>query len=517
MGTKQNRDFNERRTVEGENDNKRRNGCGCSLLALMAFLCGAMTIVSLMVLLGSTNRGVRLKAKIAETIGLESEVQIIEKEKIVEVPVEKIVEKEVIREAPLPRKYVAWKKADTAELWNQVSVKSKVDSKEGDVASKEREEPGSYEIEMKINLSVPKANKSIADLQKLNPNLPAMLPGLERMVKTAEVSPFYHQLYQNKVRRIQENATRLDRILSRHNFFDCETVLELTSPDSGQKALMIQGEMDVVTDGSDGDRLPTLDDYISMSTHYQPFTSYAWRKTTKQPNPLLKRWSDELAKHTEEFKITGLSIERNRFLRERIAELKVGVSEMKARSFLIAETDPFIVMPLSFLGRRDESEFGPSIGDMAAVIHGDKIYPAIVGDAGPTYKSGEASLRIAKELNENASPYSRPVSDLEVTYLVFPGTRETPHSAPDLTKWHAKVSALLDGIGGLGPNFKLHEWEDLVAKKQAEAAAKAAAEAEPPPSTEPPATTTPPATNEAPATETPAPETPQPRDVTPVE
>ncbi len=498
-----------------DGDNKQRGrGCGCSLLALMAFACGAMTVVSLMVMLGSTNRGVRLKSKIAETIGLDSKVQIVEKEKIVEVPVDKIVEKIVLKEPPLPDRFVSWKKTDTAELWNQIRVLSSVDSKEGEIASVERTNPESYNIELKINISVPKASDSISDLKKLNPELPKMLPGLERMVKNAKVSPFYHQLYENKIRRTQENVTRLDRILTRHNFFDCETVLELTHPDTGQKVMMIQGEMDVVTDGSDGDRWPELDEYISMSTHYSPTTSYAWKKTTQVPNPLMKSWREEYEKLSEEFKIKGLSMERNRYLRDRIAELKIGIDEMKFRSFLIAEADPFVVIPLSFLGRKDDNAFAPQIGDMCAVIYENKIYPAIAGDAGPTFKSGEASLRIAKELNEEASPYSRPVSDLKVTYLVFPDTREKPHYAPDLKKWHTQVSALLDGIGGLGDGYVLHEWADLIAKKQAEAAAKAAAEALVVPPVDTPAEPT--ATN-GPTAVPSVKGTSQPRAVTPVE
>ena len=47
----------------------------------------------------------------------------------------------------------------------------------------------------------------------------------------------------------------------------------------------------------------------------------------------------------------------------------------------------------------DTDAFSPSIGDYAAVIYNGKIYPAIVGDAGPSNKVGEASARICKELN----------------------------------------------------------------------------------------------------------------------
>ena len=231
--------------------------------------------------------------------------------------------------------------------------------------------------------------------------------------------------------------------------------------------------MDVVSDGSDGDRWPQLDDYISMSDHYQPFTSYGWPKTSSTPNPLLKRWQDRLAKYEKEFAIKGLSAERNRFLRSQISVLKPGVEDLKRRSFLIAEADPFIVVPLSFLNRKDAEPFVPSIGDYAVVIYEDSVYPAIVGDAGPTYKTGEASLRIARQLNDKASPYSRPVSDLKVTYLVFPDSAEPKRSAPDLVKWRSRCDELLGGLGGLGEGYSLHVWEDLIAKRrEAEAGGK---------------------------------------------
>ena len=84
----------------------------------------------------------------------------------------------------------------------------------------------------------------------LNERLPDILPGLASMMETAEVSKFYHLLYQLKTQRVQRYLTRLKRVPSRHNFFDCETVLELTHPESEQRVLLMQGDMDVVSDGS---------------------------------------------------------------------------------------------------------------------------------------------------------------------------------------------------------------------------------------------------------------------------
>jgi Fungal chitosanase of glycosyl hydrolase group 75 len=120
------------------------------------------------------------------------------------------------------------------------------------------------------------------------------------------------------------------------------------------------------------------------------------------------------------------------------------------------------------------------MGDYAVVIHGDKMYPAICGDYGPTQKMGEASLFIAKTINDKATPYRRPESDLKVTYLIFPGTAEKPNSPPNLDRWHEMCATYLKEIGAPGPGRELHRWEDPFKKP------------EPPPTpAAPPAGTTP--------------------------
>lgn len=450
----------------------KRRGC-LSHFGLMVLL-GLIFLILLLVVVDMTNSGGRVKKALITILGGETEPPAAPEpkvvEKVVEVPVEKVVEKvvEVEVEPPMPSRYVGWKKVDTAKLWSGIPIETRVASTEGDVATREREMDDSYRIEMTLHLTVPKPNQSVDELASINPNLPGMLPDFETLVEEARVSPFYHHLYELKTERLQQNITRIDRLLSRHNFYDTETVLETTHPETGRKLLIVQGEMDVVTDGSDGDRWPQLDDYISMSQYYQPFTSYGWRKQSDTPNPLLERWETKLAEYEEEFAIPGLSIERNRYLRSNIETLKAEISDMKARSYLIAEADPFFVLPLSFLGRTDEIEHAPLIGDYGVIIYEDKLYPAIAGDAGPSWKFGEASLRVAKTLNENATPYNRPVSDLDVTYLIFPGSRNATNSPPDLEAWHARCSELLGEIGGIGEGFSLHQWEDLIEKKRAE-------------------------------------------------
>jgi len=437
--------FDESTSGKNAGNSKKSSKRGCVRLIILMFLCSIAFAVLCVLLIDVTNSGGKIKRAIAGMLDIKADPVAIPKpevkvvEKIVEVPVEKVVEKivEVERDRPMPSSYVPWQTIDTAKMWNGINVTTSVNEVEGQTASLEREKEESYQIKMELNISVPKPNDSVGALGSLNANLPRMFKDFSLLVENAEVSPFYYHLYELKTDYIQKNVTRLDRVLSRHNLYDCETVLEIEHPDTKRKALLIQGEMDVVSDGSDGDRLPDMDQYISLSDSYQATTSYGWPKQSDTPNPLLSVYEKNLKKYEDEFAIEGLSIERNRFLRSKIDFYKPRVEELKFRSFLIAEADPFVVVPLSFLSRKDENEFGPAIGDYAVVVYGDKLYPAIAGDAGPSYKIGEASLRIAKELNEKATPYNRPVSDLQVTYLLFPDSAEEKKGPAYLEEWDA--------------------------------------------------------------------------------
>ena len=136
---------------------------------------------------------------------------------------------------------------------------------------------------------------------------------------------------------------------------------------------------------------------------------------------------------------------------------------MKYRSFLVAEYDPFMVIPVNLL--TSSKTYAPKVGDYAVIIHGKKLYPVIVGDGGPTFKVGEASLRMAKELNPNATPYKRPVSELTVTYLVFPRSANEKKGPPNYAQWRQRCAELLEDVGGLGEGYELHIWKDLLAPK----------------------------------------------------
>ncbi len=348
-------------------------------------------------------------------------------------------------------------------LRSGITFKSEVTVSQGGLASKEREDKTSYTASYQLSLRTPTPAKTVAELEKSNPGLAKILPALPALVETAKVSPWFTKLYNNKTGRIREDANSLNELLTMHNLYDCETILNFQA-ESGRKVFFMQAEMDVVSDGSDGDRLPEMPEKIVSSPYYQPFTSYGWPKQTKTPNPMVAGWEKRMAGARVEIADKATSADRKDWLKDRIKYLQNGIDDLKGRSFLIADYDPFIVLPVDVLRANDD--FSPNAGDYAVVIYGDKIYPAIVGDGGPTFKVGEGSLRLAREINPKSNSYSRPVSDLKISYVVFPGTRDAKRSAPDYEKWRQRCHELLGEIGGLGDGYQLHQWEDLLPKPE---------------------------------------------------
>ena len=344
-------------------------------------------------------------------------------------------------------------KLETGRLFNGITLHSSVEPTPGADATTERVDPESYVLELKLKPRVPTPNRTIEELAKVSPKLPELLPGLSTMLPTEPVSPLFAQLYDTKIRMLRENLGRLDVLLSRHNFFDCQTVLQLQHSQTHRKALLLQADMDVDADGSDGDRM-TLG--TGAPTNFKPFTSYRWAKKTSQPNPYLAATEDKLKRAEDEFAAKTTTADRKRDLRNAITQLRAEVNTLKKYSFLIGTTDPYIVIPGAFAHERD----GAKTGDYSVVIFGDGIYPAIVGDIGPNDKVGEASFRIAKQVNPQATAYNRPVSDLKVTYLIFPGTGDPQFGPPDLEKLQATCQKLVDEIGGA--TEPLHHWENII-------------------------------------------------------
>ena len=213
-------------------------------------------------------------------------------EKVVEVPVEKevikVVEKIVEVEAPPVKAPVMGVSSDAnlMETSKGFSFSSQFKLENGGLATSERKEKAAYRADYVLTVRVPRAATTMEELQVGNPDLGSLLPGLEPLLEKATISNYFENLYRNKTDRLKSNSAKLGSLLTAHNFFDCQTMLNLTA-ENGRKIFLLQGDMDVVSDGSDGDRLPEMPDEIVNSTHYQPTTSYGWAKVGDVKNPLI--------------------------------------------------------------------------------------------------------------------------------------------------------------------------------------------------------------------------------------
>jgi hypothetical protein len=323
----------------------------------------------------------------------------------------------------------------------------------GQLASTERKDPESYVAHITVTVQMPRAARTLEDFYSNDPELASILENIPGFPEGSVVSPAFERLYQLKADWNRNRLEKLDQLVSRHNFYDCETILEFEGT-SGRKFLLLKGDMDVNVDGSDGDRNVEID---GSSRFFQPQTSYRWKKRTDRPNPFLAPAEARLEELRAEYAIPGLTAERNAELRSGIEFWSRRVYDLKTWSFLISSTDPTVVLP-GFMLRKDEVPYA-ALGDYAVVIYEGVGYPAIVGDAGPSYKFGEASMRLCKALNERSSALFRPVSEINVAYLVFPGSADEP-GPPDLEHWHARCKELLTDIG-LG-DLTLHRWENTV-------------------------------------------------------
>ena len=441
-----------------------------ALLALGS--CGCAILLG--ILLAATPWGGRGLDRLRAALAARGELPPV----VREVEVRKVEVREV--EVPVPGRSpgVGASSYDARQLFNGIRLEAKVEKTAGRAASFERVDEGSYVVDLTLRVRAPKPVATLEGLAAQQSRIHEILPGLAAMLPTAVVAPYFDQIYANKEQRLRRDLLLLNRVLSRHNYFDCETILQLAHPETGRRVLLVQSEMDVVSDGSDGDRLPEMPQSIVESDNYQPSTSYRWPKQTETPNPLLAGIEKRLKQAEEDYAVPGLTAERNRQLRATLAECKARIVELKTRSFLIAEYDPFIVLPVFLVTDRSANPFAPRIGDYAVVLHDGRAYPAIVGDAGPDFKTGEASLRIAREIQPGCSPYVRPINDLKATYLVFPGTVPEEKKAPDYAAWHARCTELLGEIGGLGGGVVLHQWDDVLKRLAEEREAKRLAEEE---------------------------------------
>lgn len=355
---------------------------------------------------------------------------------------------------PTPPPYVPAKKVDLGKVFNGMQYKVTFETEVGTTATKDRSKAENYAVEVTLKAKVPKAHKDLEEISSLNPKLPALFPMLPQLLERAAVSPYFDDLYRLKCANIQTNLNRLDVVLSRANFYDCETILEVEHPETKRKALLVQADMDVDEDGSDPERVAVVD---GSSLTFQPFTSYKWARKNDLPNPFLAGREQALDKAKRDLAAGGLTAEKTKALKAQVEDLKAEIHSLKTYSFLVGAVDPFIVLPFSVVAKK--TPFSPVPGDYCVVIHGGTLFPAIVGDVGPTYKMGEASMRICKEVNARSSSINSATSDLKITYLVFPGSADRPFAAPDLGKWHDRCAKLLEELGGT--TGELFQWQDI--------------------------------------------------------
>ncbi len=359
---------------------------------------------------------------------------------------------------PTPPPYVPNKRLEVGKIFNGMKYSVTLETEHGTTATRERNEPGSYAAELTVKVKVPKPHHDLDAIKLLNGALPELLPALPALLETAKVSPSFDNLYRLKCASLQASLMRLDNLLSRHNFYDCETILELQHPQTKRRAIFIQADMDVDTDGSDPDRIPEVE---GASSTFQPFTSYRWARKTENPSSFIPPREAKLKQYETELAGGNATAARRDDVQQAQARNRTEIADLKKYSFLVAAADPFIVLPGSMFGK-NKGPFAPSVGDYCVVIFQKTLYPAIVGDVGPVQAIGEASLRLCKEINPRANGENRPTSDLKVTYLVFPGTAEK-YDAPDLVKWRTRCQKLLDEIGG--HQGELFAWEDLTKPK----------------------------------------------------
>jgi hypothetical protein len=244
---------------------------------------------------------------------------------------------------PKPIPELVRKPLQTANLYSGISLNAAVVTEPSEeVASETRKDPTAYQVEVTLRAQLPRPLVSDEDFLLSDPSLVGAFVNLPELLANASVSPFFKRFYDLKTADLKRNLSRLDAVLSRHNFYDCETILDLTSPSTDRRALLILADMDVNTDGSDGDRNFKVD---GSSQFFLPQTSYRWPKQTERVNPFLAGEEQKLKTFTAESKQPNLKAARLEEIKSGIDLAKRRIHDLKKWSFLISEADPFIVLP----------------------------------------------------------------------------------------------------------------------------------------------------------------------------
>ena len=331
---------------------------------------------------------------------------------------------------------------------------------------------------VKVKVGTPRALTGLSELEALNPGLSKALPDLPLMLKGATIAPEFAQLYASKKKRVLRGNP-----LEEYNYFDCATVLRLSHPKTQRAVLFIQADMDVDTDGSDPVRFGSEEDYADSLTSrsFLPMLSYRWDQPAGVTHPLIPYfkntvhhltqyqaevhaglekgtyplWQRSIMRQVEEACELEATKLRETFIRRASGRIPGNVRDMQSSSSLLGTYDPFIVIPSNWFG---DSNREVKIGDYAVVIVNQKVYPAIVADAGPTAQCGEASLKICREIEPKSSGIFRAVNGPKATYLVFTHSATGSPGPLNTDALRKTIDTLLSEIGSVGAPEIMHAW-----------------------------------------------------------
>ena len=320
--------------------------------------------------------------------------------------------------------------------------------------------PEDYRLQLKLHVAIPKPATTLSELAAATPELPQALPNLEEMIPSSaegkkSASPFFATLFENKTKSLQYHLSHLEQLFPRESLYDCQTILTLTNKKNGGCALLVQAIMNVNADGSDGDRNIPLE---KLSVFYQPQTNYRWPKATSHVNPNLHDVEEKWAQAKLSLTNTALTLDQKTKLQEQVSTKEQMLTELQRWSFLIGSADPFIVLPKFMLDSKNADS--ASVGDYAIVLYQNTLYPAIIGDIGPSSKIGEASLRLCRAIDPRSGADRRPVSFPQVSYFIFPKSADASMSAPNYAHWSDRCHQLGNALGG-SSTMQWHEWTNL--------------------------------------------------------
>ena len=232
--------------------------------------------------------------------------------------------------------------------------------------------------------------------------------------------------------------------------------LNSRTPIPKRKALLIQTDMDVDTDGSDPERWNEVD---ATDPTFQPLTNYKWiKRDADRGQPAREDCNqDRIDKLEAEAKMHQTPAKTSRQSIQTLRDDLYGVGTLQFSH----RAQP--IRTWSYRRSWRAEGRGASVHRwviIVVVVAGNQLYPAIFGDKGPNHLLGEASIRMAQAVDPRASAIRSPVDDLKITYLVFPGTVEQPFGPPDLAHVRQRCQELLNEIGG--NKADLHEWTSLL-------------------------------------------------------